>query len=244
MFIEREFYIGLRDITYNNYLSNTSLLSYLENMGGIHSSIAKFGLNEIKDTEVSWVLINWKVDLYKRLKYDSVVKVKTWSRLMDGLYAYRDFQIFDKDNNLIGIATSKWIIVNIYTKKIMKIDGEIMENYEPENQEVYPGLKVFGKLKEAEDYDNKIDFHITRNMIDINYHVHNIYYLDMAKEVIPIDVLKEYNLNSFEVLYKKEIKYEDNLNVKVLYKELDDSYVVTIKSEDESVLHAIIKYYK
>ena len=43
-------------------------------------------------------------------------------------------------------------------------------------------------------------------------------------------------------MYKKEI-IKDEI-VKCLFVETEDSYIVTIKSKDNSVLHAIIKFNK
>jgi acyl-ACP thioesterase len=52
---------------------------------------------------------------------------------MDKLYAYRDYEIYDQNNNLLGIATSKWILINIETKKIQKLYTELEERYTTEN---------------------------------------------------------------------------------------------------------------
>ena len=66
--------------------------------------------------------------------------------------------------------------------------------------------------------------------------------MDIASEVIPEDILKTKELNDFEVMYKKEI-IKDEI-VKCLFVETEESYIVTIKSKDNSVLHAIIKFNK
>jgi len=50
MFVEYEVFIGFRDVSMGNKLSNTALLAYLEDAGGIHSNIAKLGLNDIPET--------------------------------------------------------------------------------------------------------------------------------------------------------------------------------------------------
>lgn len=42
-----------------------------------------------------------------------------------------------------------------------------------------------------------------------------------------------------EIMYKHEIKLADT--VKCLYAKVEDAHYVTIKSEDEKCLHAIIK---
>ena len=100
MFIEKEFYIGFRDLINFNKLSNTSLLSFLEDIAGYHSNSVGNGLNDIVKTKKSWVLLNWKVTLYERPIYAETVKLKTWSRKMDKIYAYRDYEIFNSNKYL------------------------------------------------------------------------------------------------------------------------------------------------
>ena len=242
MFVEKEFFIGLRDITYGNKLKNTSLLSYLEDMGGIHSNMVGNGIWDIERTKQSWVLLSWKVKIINRPRYGDTIKIRTWSRKMDKLYAYRDYEIFDKNGNTIGKATSRWILLDIESRKILKLD-EVLENlYTKEDIDILKVDTDFGKLKEPENYTLDSEFKITKNLIDINNHVHNLYYMDIAENIIPDEVLKNIELNDYEVMYKKEIKKDEVINC--LYKELEDSYIVAIKNNDKSVLHAILKFNK
>ena len=76
-------------------------------------------------------------------------------------------------------------------------------------------------------------------MIDINKHLHNIYYLDIAKEALPEEIAFGNELNNFEIMYKKEIKLGEI--VKALYSFEDGYHYVTIKSEDESIIHSIMR---
>ena len=70
--------------------------------------------------------------------------------------------------------------------------------------------KDLGRLKEpSQDAINKIDFKITRSMIDVNKHLHNTYYLDIAKEVLPEEIALTSELNDIEIMYKKEEKLGD-----------------------------------
>ena len=72
MFVEHEVFIGLRDVALDNKITNTALLSYLEDAGGIHSNIAGYGLLDIPTVKRSWFLIGWKIKIYKRPKYGPV----------------------------------------------------------------------------------------------------------------------------------------------------------------------------
>lgn len=237
MFVEENYYIGFRDVTPGKELSNTSLLGFLENNAGIHSNLVNNGMND----KTTWVLLAWKVRIIKRPKYSEYIKVQTWSRCMEKIYAYRDYKVYDKENNLIAIASSKWAYLDLENGKILKLSTELEEMYETENICAFENLEEaeFQKLKEPDNYKSNIEFKITRNMIDTNHHLHNIYYLDIAKEAIPEECFLKKEFDDIEIMYKKEIKCGDT--VKAFYSEEDGYHLVTIKSKDENALHAIIR---
>lgn len=239
MFVEHKFYIRLSDINPLKELSNTCLLKYLEDVAGLHSEIAGYGVTDMDKTRKSWILLSWKVDVKKRPLINDTLTVKTWSRYIDRFYAFRDFEVRDQYNDIVCIATSKWVFIDIDKGKLVKISNEIAEKYKPET-----GTHVFeeydiDKLKEPSNEISRIEFKITRNLIDINKHLHNIYYLDIAKEALPEEIALSCELNNFEIMYKKEIKLGDT--VKAIYSYENSFHYITIKSEDESIIHAIIR---
>ena len=74
-------------------------------------------------------------------------------------------------------------------------------------------------------------------MIDINGHVHNLEYIDFASQILPYDIMK--NAKNIDVLYKKEIK--EDTTIKCFYSVIENSHYATIKNEDETIIHAIIR---
>lgn len=239
MFVEHKFYIGLSDVNLNRELMNTNLLRHLEDVAGMHSEIAGSGYTDIERTRKTWVLLAWKVEIKKRPLMNDTLKVKTWSRCIEKIYAYRDFEVRDQYDEIVAIASSKWLYIDIDLGKFIKIPEEVILSYKQEPIQVFEE-KDLGRLKEPDGKEiNKIDFKITRSMIDINMHLHNTYYLDIAKEVLPEELALKAEFNNFEIMYKKEIKLGEK--VKAIYIKDDEYDYVIIKSEDESVLHAIIK---
>ncbi len=235
MFIEQEYYIGYRDVNFSKELTNTSLLSFLENTAGKHSS--KVG-NCFPEAH-TWMLLSWKVKILKRPKFNEIIRVKTWSRQIEKFYAFRDFEVYDENNEIIIIASSKWIYLDFKKGKIVKVPQEVADSYDSENICVFEEEnKEFQKLKEPEYYQKSINFNITRNMIDTNRHLHNIYYLDIVKEVLPEKIYLGKEFSNFEIMYKKEIKYGET--PKAFYSQIENKHIVTIKNCDESEVHAII----
>ena len=240
MFFTSNFRIGFAHIGTENLICNQGILSILEETSGMHSTSIGYGLNDIPNTHISWALLNWKVQVIKRPKYADNVTVKTWARYKTKIYTYRDFEVYDENNNLLIIATSKWIFINTEKKSIAKIEDSFYEKYLPEEKSVFDIVEL-PKLKEPENSIETYEYSVKRSDIDMNGHMHNTNYLSLAYEALPENVYKNCHFDNLEILYKKEIKFTNK--VKFLYTFEDDIHTVTIKSEDNSILHAIIKLY-
>ena len=151
-----------------------------------------------------------------------------------------DSEIYDENNNLLVIATSKWTLVDINKGKMAELTPEIINLYKREDKSVFEERNM-PKLKEPASAISKISYPILRSDIDINNHVHNLYYLDFAYEALPEDVYRAEECDNIEIMYKKQIKLGDKIVCK--YSKENNEHIIIIKSEDESVLHAIVKLY-
>src|SRR5699024_9194513 len=72
--------VDISKVDSNALITNKGLLSLLENTACMHSDIAGFGIIDIPNTHLSWVQLNWKVQIFRRLKYGENVIIKTWAR--------------------------------------------------------------------------------------------------------------------------------------------------------------------
>lgn len=232
--------IGLTDVRMSNNMTNKSILKVLENAGGMHSEEVGYGLNSIEKTGLSWVLLGWKVKVIKRPKYNTQISIHTWARDSNRVFTYRDYEIYDDNNNLLVIATSKWTLVDINKGKMAELTPEIINLYKREDKSVFEERNM-PKLKEPASAISEISYPILRSDIDINNHVHNLYYLDFAYEALPEDAYRAEECDNIEIMYKKQIKLGDKIVCK--YSKENNEHIISIKSEDESVLHAIVKLY-
>lgn len=233
--------IELDDVKTSNQISNKAILKVLENAGGMHSDSVGQGLNHINETGTSWVLLAWKVKIIKRPTYNTEITINTWSRNSNRFYSYRDYEIYDENNELCIIATSKWTLINIKDGSLAEITPRIIEVYQDEENSVFEE-KTIAKLREPESFENQIKYKTLRRDIDINNHVHNLYYLDFAYEALPEEIYRSEECNNIEIMYKKQIKLGEQISC--LYTKQENQHIVTIKSEDEKNLHAIVKLYK
>ena len=235
MIYSNNYKIGLEDIGINYEASNKALLKIMEDVACLHSASVGYGVFEIETKKRVWMLLDWKIKIIKRPIYNDEIKAETWSRKIERLYAYRDFQLKDKEGNIIAIGTSRWIFVDTDRRRPVRLTEDIAILYESEFDK-----NVFEEEMEdikCEDYLFKKEYYIQRRDIDINEHMHNLSYLDMAYEILPEDIYKNKIFDNVRIIYKKEIIYGER--VECYYTEENNKYIITAKSEDK--INAIIE---
>ena len=238
MIFKEKFKMGLKDIDKNNLLKNRAILEYLENIGSFHSDVAGYGAEYTGKTGIAWVVLGWKLKVLKRPQYGQELEIHTWAKLGSKVATFRDLEIYDNNQNLCAIATSKWTMVDIRKGKITKINDDVINAYEVETKNVFPELEL-EKLKIPSDFEYKTEYTIKRKDIDINGHMHNLYYLDLAYEALPEEIYEKRPFDNVNIQYKKEIKLGEKVICK--YAKVENKYNVTIFSEDEKNVHAIVE---
>lgn len=228
------------DIGIANKLNLKSLIKYLQDAAGEHSDLAGYGISNIEKTHLAWLVLNWKVKMISHPHYNEEITIKTWARRLEKVYSYRDFEILDSNNNLFAIASSKWLLVDSNTKKIKHITEDIVNSYGLNNKAVF-NVNLDEKPKVPENNSLNFTYKVQRRDIDTNHHVNNLFYIDFALETIPENIYLSNEFNNIEIFYKKEIKYGEIINC--YYSFEDNKHIVTIKSEDNSILHSIITLY-
>lgn len=241
MILENEYTVKLSEIGKGNKATNKAILSYLEDIGGLHSNQAGTGIYDIPTTHLTWVLLEWKLKIIKRPKYLEKVKIKTWSKDAIKFYTYRDFEIYDEQGNIIAIASSKWVLLDIEKGKIIKILPEIIGKYEPELTKSVFENDAFEKIKEPNEYQYEKEYTVRRADIDVNNHMHNLNYIELANEALPEEVYRGALFNDVRITYKKEIKLGETVKCKYAFE--NDKHIVAVKSKDETILHAMIEMY-
>lgn len=222
---------GLKAIGKHALVKNDAILEILEDVAGEHTNNVGIGKAiDIEKDHVAWILHDWKVKVLKRPVYDDELKVKTWGRYFQKAYTYRDFEVYNSDGELSVIATSKWSLLNIETRSVTRLTDDIKNAYEPEEEGVFDE-EVLPKPEIPSEFSNSMSYTVTRRDIDIINHMHNIYYLDLAYEVLPQEVYDKRPFDEFRVTYKHEIVLGDRIECKYAF--YNGKHVVVITKDDK-----------
>ena len=227
--------VSVSDIGENYLLSNHGLLRMLQEAANIASNKVGHGISDIEKTGTSWVILYWRVNVLKRVEYNSALTIKTWTNFSKKLYSIRCFEVYCNDE-LIAKADSRWVYVDAVKHSIQKIPDELLTLYEPIDQVVFDE-EYSNKFTLPQDLEPSYSYTIMKRDLDPNHHVNNIAFLDIAIEALP-DNLKNEVFDDMCIVFKKELHYKDN--VSCYYEEKEDSHIIYIYSNTNNILSGTI----
>ena len=229
---------SLEDYGRNGRLEERSILRVLEDISSYHSDSVGCGARNISRTKLAWLLLEWRVKIHTPMYYGESYRVTTWSRgVCSPCSTLRDFEIFDEDGNLCVSASSKWTPVHAGDKKILRVTDELLALYGTESKSAFEDGEIT-RLREPKEYAYEMPYRIYRKEIDLNGHLHNLCYLDIALETIPEDVYRAREFTNIRITYRKEVR-SDEKDISCKYKEENGVHTVGIYGPDGK-LRAII----
>lgn len=236
MKFSEKFYVGYSDITPKEELSDGALLKILENVAVMHASSVHDGL---KDSSGRWFLTAYHVKLHHRPQHEEWVVAETWSRIMRGVSSSREFALYGKDGILAATALSNWARVDKSTGSLQRIPATLYEAYgsDPES-EAFPDPWIERVPEEPAEYEKEHFFTVTRNYLDANHHMNNVYYYKLASLLLSDEEYEQ--VREFYIWYRRAIPY--GAHFRALLHRDGNAFTVVFKSEDLTETYATLRF--
>ena len=202
-------------------MSATSLFNYLQDIAGRHAESLHFGKDDLDNEDCFWVLSRIFVEMDHMPGWGSEIVISTWPRGIEGIFAIRDFEIADSKGDLIGRASSSWLVVDKKTRRPRRPEsmvGGLLENTLPASSTGRSAVKL--EVPDHYDYDTPL-FSVKYSDLDINMHVNNVKYIQWALDAYPLDFRLANEIAAVEVNYLSESLPGDELCVQLC--QLDDN---------------------
>lgn len=242
MSYKKEYEVRIEDIRLENKATNVAILKMLEEIAERNSSEVGLGFENMPETNSAWLLLDWQIKIIKRPSYKEKVDVETWSRKIERCYGYRDFEIYNKNKELLLKGTSKWVLIDVIKRKPIRISEENIKKYQEYNDKGYDVFeneieKIVQVPNEKQNFVRK--YEVQRRDIDGNKHMNNIAYLEVANEILPFEIYQKNMYNNIRINYKKELKYGESVDC--YYANIDNKHIITLKNDNK--IHATIELY-
>lgn len=213
---EKDYEINSINININKKLGLFGLLGMLQDVAGEHAVKLGFGYDDLIAKGFFWVLVRQKLRMNTWPKWNDVVKIKSWTIPVFGIYAIREYEIF-VNNHKIGDCSTTWMILDSETRRPKRIENT--ENlFKPKKDSTLEFSAE--KINLPNEIELVKTFEVRISDLDINNHVNNIKYTQWILDSIPFDYHKLYMIKEYEINFSGETFLDDKIesysNIKML----------------------------
>lgn len=210
-FWSETFTVRSYEIDKNARLRLPALFNYLQEIAGNHAAHLQLGFPDLSQKGYFWVLSRLQIDVVRLPRWQETIKITTWPKPTERIFAIRDFLVTDEHENVIIRASSGWLIVNAALRQLEPVDDIIKGRPLVEDQSATE--LDHSKIKAFEQVIYEYSRRVSHNEIDLNNHVNNACYIDWILDCYTLDFLSKNRLEKILVSYQKEAHYQDSVEL-------------------------------
>lgn len=208
-FFEETFTIRSSEIAPDGKATLPAICNLLQEIAGNHALQLDFDISHLMEKNMTWVLHRLHVTMDRFPKWRDTITIRTWPSSGDTLRAYRDFLILDADGHELGRSLSYWLILNLDTRRPIRIPQSIL-SMAPNNLDHVLEIRK-KRLPAFEDLSNKRTFHVRKSDLDLNNHVNNVKYIEWALSGLPLDQ----KAREIDIEFHSECGLEDQIKSRI-----------------------------
>ncbi|XP_050364859.1 oleoyl-acyl carrier protein thioesterase 1, chloroplastic-like [Argentina anserina] len=218
-FIVRSYEVGM-----NKTATVETIANLLQEVGCNHAQVVGFSTDGFATTttmrklHLIWVTARMHIEVYKYPAWSDVVEIETWCQGEGRIGTRRDWILKDyATGQVIGRATSKWVMMNQDTRRLQKVSDDVREEHlvfaPRELRLAFPesnnsSLKKIAKLEDPAEY-TRLGLVPRRADLDMNQHVNNVTYIGWVLESMPQEVIDTHELQTITLDYRRECQQDD-----------------------------------
>lgn len=221
-----------------------SLMKQLIYVSSLHYDAIETEVDHpVTNENISWIIMRYQVDLKSMPVHKQNIQIATESISYDRLFAYRHFDVWDEDQQLMGHVEAVFALMDLDKRRMVRMNEDHMSAY-PLKEGMSKRIKRYPNPLVLEDdaVDYTKEYDVRYFDIDSNQHVNNSLYLTWSLDALDLDFLANHQIESAIIKYEKEVFYGDHIQSKAALGQDDQGLYSTHRIETADKLHAEIEY--
>ncbi len=232
------FKVKTYETDHNGRFKPSFYMYHMQEMANIHALSLGFGYDNLVKAGIAWVLSRVHIRFMKLPVWKDEITMETWHKGSDRLFGFRDYRASDKDGNTIIMTTSSWLIINLNTRRVQRMDSVLTSSSNatswnhaietPAERLITPPGMVF---------KNRVK--VSLSDIDINQHTNNVRYLEWAINSIDTRISSNMFIEQLWINFNNECRLNDEIDI---YVNEDNPVFVEGKRDGTSIFQVKIAY--
>ena len=195
--------LAFRDIDNSDRMTLASAFDYFQEAAINHAENLAVGREAMARTGQIWALSRMSVLVETRPLWKDKIRIRTWPRGGEKLFALRDYDISIEDAPMIR-GRSGWLILDMEKRRPLRVQG-IMETM-PLNENTNALSGIPASLEARESLALTGERRASYSDIDYNGHVNNVRYVQWIQDAMEADLLEHSGGMRLDINYLREVR--------------------------------------
>ena len=212
----REVELRSKDVNLFKRLRASRLFELLQEASIAHTEELGWPRETTLDRGYLWMIAMQRIEIARMPEYGEKVMLRSWPGPMMHVLFPRQYRIDDEDGNALIRGSAIWTLVDMRTRAMASPDdhGVAIEGVTTGDELALPGTL------RAEECDHEARFTVPFSYCDLNGHMNNTRYLDVAEDHLA-GPAKGRELAAISVQYTAEVRFGDTVDLR--WREDDES---------------------
>jgi acyl-ACP thioesterase len=229
---EKTFEVGAFQVHPNGNLSLCSLADLLQEIAWKHADSQGFGRN-LLEQQLMWALSRLEIKVSQFPHWGDSLRIFTGGRGQAGAFAFREFLVWNQQEEVVARAMSSWLLVHIEKKRILKPESVLPSSlFDPQAAPDWQPRKLDPTGPEIEC----TIIQVQHSDLDLYNHVNHTSYIRWVENMAAARGLFP---TSLSVNYLSECKASDEVALTMLG--MDSSPFIQGRVQEKLVFEAQIK---
>ena len=205
----QQFKVRSNEIDVDLSISYPSIIRMMQETSMQHIIKLKASFWDMKEQQTSWVLLKKEVNFIGTPGMNDTVEVQTYPSGFNKIFAFRDYHMYDDQGNKIAEASSLWTMIDLNTRKPIRIDSRGFDEHIPKGIDFMPRADF--RLRKLEQTDVSRSYQVAFYDLDWNGHANNTFLTTQILSSIQQRFHTAYKMHKLSIQFKTECFYGDEL---------------------------------
>ena len=224
------------DADFRSLLKPSALLRYVEQVSADHARA--FGMDDkfFRDHNVAFLVGKQALQFVRVPRRTEALTLTTRAEHSRRGAIKRITTVTDAAGKLVATVDCRWILVDLTGGHIMREPDWTVENFWNETVEGELSLHTHRCKELTSAGERKASY----SLCDLNGHINNALYLDIACDAIPLEVWRTRELKFFSIKYHREVPMGEKMAV--FYAPVEQGWYVVGRREEHAAFECYLEF--
>lgn len=232
----RSWFLSAAEVNAQGELSLPLLTQKIIDVATGHANSLGIGNPSMASLGCGWVLSRLAVEMEEYPQVNQTYSITTWVETWNRRFSVRNFTVNDASGNVIGHATSVWMVLNYRTRENAGLSHLSLAPDMISGAAVPIARPGRHAVTEAAQTDRTYTFRYCD--LDFYRHVNTVRYIDLLLNTFTLECMDTHRVSRLDIAFMHEGHYGQT--VRILKEEKGDSVVFALEGEAAPLLSAAV----